>query len=40
MPHDERFKRFIDVAKEAGADEMEAGADRAIKTIKHSKQRS
>jgi hypothetical protein len=37
----EQSKRFIDAAKEAGADETEAGADRAFKKIvsKPSKQR-
>ena len=29
----EQYKRFIDAAKEAGADETEAGADRAFKKI-------
>jgi len=28
----EQSKRFIDAAKEAGADETEAGADRAFKS--------
>ncbi len=36
----EQSKRFIDAAKEAGADETEAGADKAFKkvTSKPSKQ--
>jgi hypothetical protein len=29
----EQSKRFIDAAKEAGADETETGADRAFKSI-------
>jgi hypothetical protein len=29
----EQSKRFIDAAKEAGADETEAGADRAFKKV-------
>lgn len=37
----EQSKRFVDAAKEAGADETEAGADRAFKKVasKPSKQR-
>jgi hypothetical protein len=38
----EQSKRFVDAAKEAVADETEAGADRAFKKVteKPSKQRS
>lgn len=34
----EQSKRFIDAAKEAEADETEAGADRAFKKVSRSKQ--
>jgi hypothetical protein len=36
----EQSKRFIDAAKEAGADETEAGADRAFKNVASKKKKS